>query len=99
VQYAGASGFTCANALLARFGGPRALTAFCAGLPKEWRVGDKTGNNGKHAFGDIAVIWPTREEQILICAYTRGGSPTSSQVDDVFAKIGRYVGMHLSAAA
>jgi beta-lactamase class A len=118
---------TCANALLARFGGPAALTAFwrsigdtvsrldhnepelnrtppgdpqdtttpaamagnlrrlilgkalsptsrahltgwmlgCktgdnrlrAGLPKDWRVGDKTGNNGKDAFGDIAVTW------------------------------------------
>ena len=116
---------TCANALLARFGGPPALTAFwrsigdtvsrldhnepelnrtppgdprdtttpaatagnlhklilgtalspasrehltnwmlgCktgdnrlrAGLPKDWRVGDKTGNNGKDAAIDIAV--------------------------------------------
>jgi len=69
-----------------------------AGLPKDWRVGDKTGNNGKDAFADIAVTWSTREEPVLICAYTRGGSPTSSQVDAVFAEIGRYVGMHLSAA-
>jgi len=30
-----------------------------AGLPKDWRVGDKTGNNGKDAFGDIAVTWST----------------------------------------
>jgi beta-lactamase class A len=159
---------TCANALLARFGGPSALTAFwrsigdtvsrldhnepelnrtppgdpddtttpaamagnlrrlilgkelsptsreylkswmlgCktgdnrlrAGLPKDWRIGDKTGNNGKDAFGDIAVTWSTREEPVLICAYTRGGTPTSRQVDEVFAQIGRYVGMHLSAA-
>ena len=160
---------TCANALLARFGGPSALTAFwrsigdtvsrldhnepelnrtplgdphdtttpaamagnlrrfilgkvlsstsrehltgwmlgCktgdnrlrAGLPKDWRIGDKTGNNGKDAFADIAVTWPAPEEPVLICAYTRGGAPTSRQVDDVFAEIGRYVGMHLYAAA
>ena len=159
---------TCANALLARFGGPAALTAFwrslgdtvsrldhnepqlnrtppgdpddtttpaamadnlqklilgmalsptsrerltgwmlgCktgdnrlrAGLPKDWRVGDKTGNNGKDASGDIAVTWSTRGEPIVICAYTRGGAPTTRQVDDVFAQIGRYVGTHLSAA-
>jgi beta-lactamase class A len=158
---------TCANALLARFGGPSGLTAFwrsigdtvsrldhnepelnrtppgdprdtttpaamagnlrtlilgealsptsrehltgwmlgCrtgdnrlrAGLPKDWRVGDKTGNNGKDAFGDIAVTWPTRGEPVLICAYTRGGAPTSRQVDDVFAEIGRFVGTHLAA--
>jgi len=159
---------TCANALLARFGGPSALTAFwrsigdtvsrldhnepelnrtppgdphdtttpaamagnlrrlilgealsptsrehltgwmvgCktgdnrlrAGLPKDWRVGDKTGNNGKDAFGDIAVTWSTRGEPMVICAYTRGGAPTPRQVDDVFAEIGRYVGTQLSAA-
>jgi beta-lactamase class A len=159
---------TCANALLARFGGPTALTAFwrsigdtvsrldhnepelnrtplgrpedtttpaamagnlrrlilgkalspssrerltgwmlgCktgdnrlrAGLPKDWRVGDKTGNNGKDASGDIAVTWSTRGEPVVICAYTRGGEPTPRQIDDVFAEIGRYVGTHLSAA-
>jgi beta-lactamase class A len=159
---------TCANALLARFGGPPALTAFwrsigdtvsrldhnepelnrtppgdprdtttpaataanlhklilgtalspasrehltnwmlgCktgdnrlrAGLPKDWRVGDKTGNNGKDAAIDIAVTWSTRGEPVVVCAYTRGGAPTSRQVDDVFAQIGRYVGTHLSAA-
>jgi beta-lactamase class A len=69
-----------------------------AGLPKDWRVGDKTGNNGKDAFGDIAVTWSTRGEPVVICAYTRGGAPTPRQVDDVFAEIGRYVGTHLSAA-
>jgi beta-lactamase class A len=69
-----------------------------AGLPKVWRVGDKTGNNGKDAFGDIAVTWPMRGEPVVICAYTRGGVPTPHLVDDVFAEIGRYVGTHLSSA-
>src|SRR5271170_1306364 len=69
-----------------------------AGLPKDWRVGDKTGNNGKDAFGDIAVTWSTRGEPVVICAYTRGGAPTPRHVDDVFAEIGRHVGTHLSAA-
>jgi beta-lactamase class A len=99
---------TCANALLARFGGPSALTAF-------WRsIGDtvsRLDHNepelNRTPPGDphdtttptaIAVTWPAPEEPVLICAYTRGGAPTSRQVDDVFAEIGRYVGMHLSAA-
>jgi beta-lactamase class A len=68
-----------------------------AGLPKGWRVGDKTGNNGKDASGDIAVTWSTRGEPVMICAYTQGGAPTPSQVEAVFAGIGRYVGTHLSA--
>jgi beta-lactamase class A len=67
-----------------------------AGLPKDWRVADKTGNNGKDASGDIAVTWSTRSEPVLICAYTQGGAPTPHQIEAVFAGIGSFVGMHLS---
>ena len=66
-----------------------------AGLPKGWRIGDKTGNNGKDAAGDIAIAWPGRGGPVLICAYTRGGSPTAAQLDAVFADIGRMVGQRL----
>jgi beta-lactamase class A len=66
-----------------------------AGLPKAWRVGDKTGNNGKDAAGDIAVVWPSSGSRLLICAYTRGGSPTAPQIDAVFADIGRMVAQRL----
>ena len=69
-----------------------------AGLPKDWRVGDKTGNNGKDAAGDIAVTWSTRGEPVLICAYTQGGAPTPRQMEAVFAGIGRLVGMRFSSA-
>jgi beta-lactamase class A len=70
-----------------------------AGLPKGWRVGDKTGNNGKDAVGDIAVTWPTRDASVLICAYTQGGAPTPGQVVNVFTEIGAFVGTHLSSPA
>ena len=46
------------------------------GLPKAWRIADKTGNNGKDASGDIAVAWRKPGAPVLICAYTQGGSPT-----------------------
>lgn len=70
-----------------------------AGLPKDWRVGDKTGNNGKDAVGDIAVTWSPRGEPMLVCVYTQGGAPTAPQIRAAFAGIGRFVGMHLSSAA
>jgi beta-lactamase class A len=65
------------------------------GLPKAWRIGDKTGNNGKDAAGDIAVAWRKPGAPVLICAYTQGGSPTAAQVAAVFADIGRMVGLRL----
>ena len=66
-----------------------------AGLPNGWRIGDKTGNNGKDASGDIAVAWPKPEASVLICAYTQGGSPTAAQLEAAFAEIGRMVGQRL----
>jgi beta-lactamase class A len=65
------------------------------GLPRDWRIADKTGNNGKDAFGDIAVAWPRPDTPVLICVYTQGGSPTAAAVAGVFADIGRMVGQQL----
>ncbi|WP_039903377.1 class A beta-lactamase [Acetobacter tropicalis] len=68
-----------------------------AGFPSAWKIGDKTGNNGKDAAGDIAVIWPHPETSIVVCAYTRGGHPTEQQLSSVFAGIGKLVATRLTA--
>ena len=65
------------------------------GLPKGWKIGDKTGNNGKDAAADIAVAWPGPDRPVLISAYTQGGTPTPPQLEAVFAEIGRMVGQRL----
>jgi beta-lactamase class A len=66
------------------------------GLPGGWKVGDKTGNNGKDASGDLAVAWPRPDMPILIAAYTQGGTPTAAQIKAVFARIGRMVAERLA---
>jgi beta-lactamase class A len=66
-----------------------------AGLPQSWVIGDKTGNNGQDAAGDIVIAWPKSDVPIVICVYTRGGSPTSAQFDAVFADLGRFVAAQL----
>jgi beta-lactamase class A len=68
-----------------------------AGLPAAWMIGDKTGNNGKDASGDIAVAWPKPGAPVLIACYTQGGSPTPAALDEVFAEVGRMVGRRLHA--
>ncbi|HZC16491.1 MAG TPA: class A beta-lactamase [Caulobacteraceae bacterium] len=65
------------------------------GLPKAWRIADKTGNNGKDAFGDIAVVWPRPDAPVLICAYAQGGAPSAARVAAVFADIGRMASQQL----
>lgn len=66
------------------------------GLPAAWRIGDKTGNNGKDASGDIAVIWPAPDTPILACAYTQGGAPTAARIDALFADVGRLIAARLA---
>ena len=66
------------------------------GLPAAWKIGDKTGNNGKDASGDIAVAWPKADAPILIAAYAQGGTPNAAQLQTVFAQIGRMVAEHLA---
>lgn len=67
-----------------------------AGLPNGWRAGDKTGNNGRDARGDIAVAWPRPDRPIVICVYAQGGSPTGALAEATFADIGRLVGARLA---
>jgi beta-lactamase class A len=66
-----------------------------AGLPASWRIGDKTGNNGKDAAGDVAMAWPNSGGPVVICVYTQGGSPTPDQFTAVFTEIGRMAGEKL----
>lgn len=66
------------------------------GLPADWKIGDKTGYNGKDAAGDVAVVWPKGDAPILIAAYTQGGTPTAAQIAAAFARIGRMVAERLA---
>ena len=63
-----------------------------AGLPKGWMIGDKTGNNGHDAFGDIAVAWAAPGKPIVACAFTQEGSPKPADVDAVYLQLGKMVG-------
>lgn len=45
-------------------------TRLRAGLPKDWRVGDKTGTGGRGiGINDIAVIWPPGRAPLLLTCY------------------------------
>jgi beta-lactamase class A len=67
-----------------------------AGLPPDWRIGDKTGNNGADASGDLAVAWPRTRGTIVVGAYVQGGKPTPQQQDELFAGLGRMVTRRLA---
>lgn len=48
-----------------------------AGLPKDWRVGDKTGSGSEGTNNDVAVVWPPGRAPLMVCAYiTETRSPS-----------------------
>jgi beta-lactamase class A len=57
------------------------------GLPARWTIANKTGNNGRDAAGDIALLWSPSGHATVVSVYVQGGSPTPDQVSRVFASV------------
>jgi beta-lactamase class A len=63
-----------------------------AGLPKTWRVGDKTGTSGKGQANDIAIAWPPNRKPILIACYLDAPGIAPDKADQAIAAVGTLVG-------
>jgi beta-lactamase class A len=63
-----------------------------AGLPPGWRIGDKTGNDGKSITNDIAIAWPApTRPPILIAAFLDKSSPDDDFRSAVHAEVARIL--------
>jgi beta-lactamase class A len=62
-----------------------------AGLPADWRVGDKTGTGDNGAAADIAVIWPPGRGPIIVTAYVVQPTASDDERDGEFPKIGELM--------
>lgn len=60
-----------------------------AGVPKAWRVGDKTGSGSHAATNDIAVIWPPDRGPIVVAAYFAESPAPDDVRNAVLAEVGR----------
>ncbi|HKV64944.1 MAG TPA: class A beta-lactamase [Rhodanobacteraceae bacterium] len=70
------------------------LQSLRAGIPKGWRVGDKTGQwdgNGSGANNDIAIVWPPDRKPLLVTAYYMNHTMDPSTRKAVLAEVGRIV--------
>jgi len=68
-----------------------------AGMPPDWRAGDKTGTGDNGAIGDIGIFWPPNKPPILIAAYVMEGKAAREAREQVIAAVGRIVSQRLWA--
>ena len=61
-----------------------------AGLPSDWREGDKTGS-GDTASNDVAILCPPRRKPVLVAAYYENAKATGEERHAVLAEVGRIV--------
>ena len=66
-----------------------------AGMPRDWRAGDKTGTGDNGAIGDIGIFWPPNKPPILIAAYVMEGMAAREAREQAIAAVGRIASQRL----
>jgi beta-lactamase class A len=62
-----------------------------AGMPKDWKIGDKTGTGDYGTNNDIAVLWPVKREPIVLAIYTTQRKKDAPPRPDVIASATRVM--------
>ncbi len=72
-------------------GNTTGATRIRAGVPENWRVGDKTGSGSYGTANDIAVLWPPQRAPIVVAIYTTRQEKDAKARDDIIATATRIV--------
>jgi beta-lactamase class A len=62
-----------------------------AGVPADWRVGDKTGTGENATANTIAIIYPPHRARIVAAVYYTASQASREQQNEVHAEIGRMI--------
>lgn len=62
-----------------------------AGVPKGWRVGDKTGSGEENTRNDVGILWPVGRAPLIVTAYLTECAGPDARRNAVLAEVGRLV--------
>ena len=62
-----------------------------AGLPEDWRVGDKTGTGNYAPTNDVAVAWPPGRAPVVLSVYYTESSASADQRNAIVAEVARII--------
>jgi beta-lactamase class A len=61
-------------------------TRIRAGLPADWRIGDKTGAGARSEINDVAIAWPPNRAPVILSIYTARIDPAAPPENHVVAE-------------
>jgi beta-lactamase class A len=64
------------------------LARLRAGLPEEWKAGDKTGNGANGAANDVMIAWPPGRSAVIGAVYFRESTQPTRALEQAHAEIG-----------
>jgi beta-lactamase class A len=67
------------------------LSRLRAGVPADWKAGDKTGNGRNGAANDLLIAWPPGRSAVIAAVYMSESKQPVSALDQAHAEIGRLV--------
>jgi beta-lactamase class A len=62
-----------------------------AGLPRDWRVADKTGSGERGTANDVGIFWPPGRKPVLVTAYLTGSQASAEQRNATLAQVAHAV--------
>lgn len=66
-------------------------TRLRAGLPRSWRIGERTGTGERGTANNVAVAWPASRPALIVTAYLTEATVNRAQQNAVLAGVGRAV--------
>ncbi len=67
-----------------------------AGVPKDWRVGDKTGTCNSSTANDVGIAWPPGRQPVIMSVYLTGATVKAEQQNAAIASVARAVATALA---
>jgi beta-lactamase class A len=61
-----------------------------AGVPSDWRIGEKTGSSNRQN-NDVAILWPPGRKPLLVAVYYENAAKDTAGRSAVLAAVGRIV--------
>ncbi len=62
-----------------------------AGLPQDWRIGDRTGGGDRGTTNDVAVVWPPGRKPLILCVYLTGTKASFADRNATIAAVARAI--------